>query len=82
MTCMLHQENLIVCVVVINNNKLWKYDGNTGDELGCYEGSIRGITSGEELSLHISYSSSKDIYAFTPNMDKKKLVLSGDFFAY
>ena len=80
MTCLLHQECLSVFVVDVNNNKVWKYDGNTGGVLGCYEkGSLRGITSGGGI-IFASYSRSKDIYAFTPNMDGKKLAIRGRSF--
>ena len=79
-TYLLKDENISVFVVDVKNNRVWKYDGNTGDVLGCYEnGNIRRLTSGVEL-LFGSCSGSKDIYTFGPNMGGKKLIIKGRSF--
>ena len=80
LTCLLKDDGMSVFVLDVNNNRVLKYNGGNGDMLGCYEeGNITGLTAGAGF-LFASFSGNKGIYTYGPNMDGKKLVVSGRFF--
>ena len=79
-TCLLNDDGLSVLVIDVNNKRVLKYNGSNGDMLSSYEkGNITGLTAGARF-IFASFSGNKGIYTYGPNMDSKKLVVSGRFF--